>query len=128
MKTLRIKNAAIVCTLTLLSLASTGCHRPSVWRVDASLPYPQVPHRARSVVFDSPTVRGSHDPWIATPRPTPWYASRNDFALSTVSGYEGATLDQTVNITIDRQTTNSGRSRDHFSSTTIRRQVTENLR
>ena len=122
---------ALVWAVLLGALGSAwGCAGSTVWELDNTLPFPQVPGRARSIALDSPALRGhtlfANDDDMSTV--VPWYATRNDASRATFAGYTGAVLDQTVNITVDRQVIAGGRSRDHVSSTTYRRQVTETFR
>ena len=92
-------------------------------------PQPVYKYRPRALVFDSPTMQALNGQWLRSPDPAaPWYASRNDHRSTVYAGQRSTTTDRRVTITYDRQTTSSGRTRDHYSSTTHGVTVTETTR
>lgn len=111
--------------------AVVGCQefQPLAYE-DTPLPYPTAAARPRSIVFESPVM---HRLVAETARPYPsdevsWYASRNDARPATFAGYLGTTYDEVVNVTYDHQRTFSGRTRDHYQTTTYRQSVTNVIR
>lgn len=85
--------------------------------------------RAASMVFDSPRLRKLEAAHPAVSEDgLPWYAARNDARLTVEGGYQGATVDDSINYTYDRQYQSGGHVRDHYSSTTRRRSHTGAVR
>lgn len=86
-----------------------------------SLPYPELDDRPRALVFNAPALRelGGENERRS------WYASRNDERPTTFAGFHRVRGERRVTLTYDRQTTVAGRVRDHYSSTSRTRRVSE---
>ncbi len=114
--------------LLIAFAAMVGCEgmRPLAYEQPTG-PNPFVPGRSESIVFDSPAVRVLTEAGFRTEGQA-WYASRNDVRPTVFAGYRGATIDEVVNVTYDRQSITSGRVRDDYYSTTYRQSVTRTVR
>ena len=106
-------------------LALTGCQQPPR-PVDLG-PQLDADGYRRSVALDTSLLQ-----YIDSKRPAssslPWYANRNDLSPAATAGYRLPTVQSSVTITRDRQHSSNGRVRDHFYSTTYRREYRRAVR
>lgn len=80
--------------------------------------------RLRSLATASTGLyRTTHDDRPTEP-PLPWYVSRNDASPTVYVGYQGPTLQSSVDHTYDRQSHSSNRVHDHFYRHTYNSKLT----
>ena len=122
MSTHRRFSLSAICLTGLL--VSVGCQQARQVDLGPQLDAEGYP---RSVALDAPLIylltdKGSMDGGL------PWYADRNDRTPAASAGYRLPTVQSSVTITRDRQYSNNGQVRDHFYSTTYRREYREAVR